>query len=274
MSDLIRNAMRFFSNKFTARVSNAKISSRRCGFRDLEENGWFQRKTGELITGFPIRAEDTLVDVGCGHGGASMFAAGQGAEVIAVDIRPDVIERMDRELAKSKARSHRAVLSDANPLPLEDNSASCMLAMEVLEHVDDPDQFLTELVRVGKPDARYLITVPDPVAENVQKRVAKPGYWEKPNHVRIFEREELAQTVTRSGLTIESRGHRSFFWAMWWILFWGSEQKKFDEPEAPVLANWTATWHELMQCPKGKEVRAALDEFMPKGQYVIARKAA
>lgn len=274
MIDIFRSAERVFSNMAASRGSNSKICGRRCGLRDLEQNGWFQRETGELITGFPIRAEDTLVDVGCGNGGASLFAAGQGAEVIAVDIRADVIERMDRELAKSKARAYQAILSDANPLPLEDNSASCILAMEVLEHVDDPDQFLSELVRVGKPDARYLITVPDPVAEKVQKRVASPDQWEKPNHVRIFEREELAQTVTRSGLTIESRGYRSFFWAMWWILFWGSEQKKFDEPEVPVLANWTATWHELMQCPKGKEVRAALDELMPKGQYVIARKAA
>lgn len=55
--------------------------------------------------------------------------------------------------------------------------------------------------------------------------------------------------------------------------FWGVEQK-VGEPEEPVLANWTATWNELLKSPKGNSVRNALDEFMPKSQYVIARKAA
>jgi len=274
---MFRSAMRLFTNKDAstadATVSRSRFDGKKCGLQDAKENGWFQRETGELITGFQILAEDTVLDVGCGDGGNSMFAAGQGAEVIAVDILDDAVERVDRRLADSPARAHQAIVSDSNPLPLEDNTASCVMAMEVLEHVDDPAQFLSELVRVGKPEARYLITVPDPMAENVQKRIAAPTYWERPNHLRIFGRDELDQVVSEAGLTIESRGYRSFFWAMWWILFWAGEGG-FNAPENALLANWTATWHELLKSPKGQDVRKALDEFMPKSQYVIARKAA
>ncbi|MCA9120098.1 MAG: class I SAM-dependent methyltransferase [Planctomycetaceae bacterium] len=270
MSEKFRSTIRSF---FTKPPLKGRINGKNCGLEDAKMNGWFQQETGDLITGFRIGAEDTVLDVGCGDGGACIFAANQGAEVIAVDILDEAIQRVDRRLANSKARAHRAIVSDANPLPLEDNTATCVMAMEVLEHVDDPAQFLSELVRVGKPQARYLITVPDPVAENVQKRLATPSYWSKPNHLRIFGREELDQAVSEAGLMIESRGYKSFFWAMWWILFWGVEQK-VGEPEEPVLANWTATWNELLKSPKGNSVRNALDEFMPKSQYVIARKAA
>ncbi len=270
MVDILRNTLRRFSNW----NPKQKIDGGKCGLHDAKLNGWFDRETGELVTGFPIRPEDTVLDVGCGNGGACMFAAGQGAEVIAVDILPDVIASVDRRLAASNARAHRAIVSDANPLPLEDNTATCVMAMEVLEHVDEPAQFLSELVRVGKPDARYLITVPDPMSENVQKRIAAPTYWKKPNHVRIIGREELDQIVSEAGLSIESHGYRSFFWAMWWILFWACDKQKLHEPEQPLLANWTATWNELLKSPKGQDVRETLDEFMPKSQFVIARKAA
>jgi 2-polyprenyl-3-methyl-5-hydroxy-6-metoxy-1,4-benzoquinol methylase len=270
MVDIYRSMLRVFSNK----NSKQRIDGGTCGLHDAKQNGWFDQETGELVTGFQIRPEDTVLDVGCGNGGACMFAAGQGAEVIAVDILPDAIENVGRRLANSNARAYRAIVSDANPLPLDDNTASCVMAMEVLEHVDDPAQFLSELVRVGKPDSRYLITVPDPTSENVQKRIAAPTYWQKPNHVRIFGREELDQTVSDAGLVIESHGYRSFFWAMWWILFWACDKQKLHEPEQPLLASWTATWNELLKSPKGQDVRETLDEFMPKSQFVIARKAA
>ncbi|HUG71171.1 MAG TPA: class I SAM-dependent methyltransferase [Pirellulaceae bacterium] len=266
---MFSNVMRFFSKKVPG--SDGKT----CGLQDLKQNGWYDHETGELVTGFPIRSEDTVLDVGCGNGGASMFAAAQGAEVIAVDVRAERIERIDRQLKKSPARAHRAIVSDTNPLPLEDDIASCVMAMEVLEHVDDPAQFLSELVRVGRRGARYLITVPDPKAEYIQKQIAVPSMWEKPNHIRIFGREELEEVVSKAGLTVEAHGYRSFYSAMWWILFWACDgSQKVNEPEQPLLANWTATWRELMISPKGREVRSALDEFMPKGQYVIARKAA
>ena len=63
-----------------------QTDSRQCGYRDAHENRWFQMETAELIIGFPIGAADTAVDVRCGKGGASNFAANTGAAVIATDI--------------------------------------------------------------------------------------------------------------------------------------------------------------------------------------------
>ena len=250
-----------------------KPTAGQCGLADARESGWYKKKTGELIEGFKILAEDTLLDVGCGDGPASRFAAGCGAEVIAADIDEDKIETVKQKLRKSKARAYQGIVTDSNPIPLADQSVTKVVAMEVMEHVPDPAQFLSELVRVGKDDAQYLITVPDPVAEKVQQKVAPPAYWATPNHLHIFEREELDELIQNAGLKIERRTRYSFYWSVWWILFWAADQE-FGEPEAPLLANWTATWTELMASKNGKHVRDALDDHMPKSQVILARKVA
>jgi thiamine kinase-like enzyme len=74
-------------------------------------------------------------------------------------------------------------------------------------------------------------------------------------------------------LVIDQRLTGGFFWALWWVLFWAADQE-FGAPEAPVLASWSQTWQALIQTRKGDEIRRTLDEFMPKSQVIVARKAA
>ena len=259
--------------KFRRSPKKAEPGCGACGMLDAQQSGWYQHATGELLKGFTITAEDTVIDVGCGEGGASAFAVARGAKVIATDVDQAAVESMRRKMRKRRAKSFQAFVSDSNPLPVEDETATKVVSMEVLEHVDDPKQFISELVRVGKPGASYLLTVPDPSSESVQETLAPPAYWSKPNHLRVFTREEFDQLVEEAGLEIQKRAYKSFYWAMWWILFWASDQE-FGTPEGPILANWTRTWHSLITSAKGRQVKEALDEFMPKSQAIIARKAA
>lgn len=244
--------------------------------REDERFGLFNEQKGELLDGFPIDSADTVVDVGCGAGCASVFAADCGAAVYAVDIDPRALAAVeDRMRGRKPARPLRTLLSDANPLPLPDGLATRVVAQEVLEHVDDPRQFLSELVRIGRADALYLLSVPDPAAESVQKKLAPAAYWQKPNHLRIFGRDEFADLVRDAGLRIEKRMWSSFFWSMWWILFWsGQGELPAGAPGTPVLAYWNKTWAALLKSPQGPRIKQALDETMPKSQVIVARKAA
>jgi SAM-dependent methyltransferase len=243
---------------------------------DAEAFGWFNWDTGELVPGFPICGEDTVVDVGCGEGSASEFAAHFGAAVFAVDIDPEAIDRVTRRMkGMAVPRPFHVLRSDGDPLPLDDGIATRIVCQEVMEHVDAPQRFLAELVRIGRPGALYLLSVPDPVTESLQKELAPPAYWQKPNHLRVFQREEFDRLVTDSGLVIEKRAHFSFFWSMWWILFWSSKNNgPAGAPATPVLKHWNNTWAALMKAPNGACVKQALDNFMPKIQMCIARKPA
>lgn len=241
--------------------------------KDNQMSGIFLKEKGQLYEGFCISAEDTVVDVGCGDGSISCFAANQKAHVIATDVCSVSVEQARKKLKRSPARDFEVHVSDSNPLPLPDNVATKVICREVLEHVDDPAAVMSELVRVGKPGAAYLITVPDPVGESVQKKIAPKEYWEKPNHIRIFQREEFDQLLINSGLEIERRSSHGFYWSIWWMLFWAADQE-LGEPEKPILHHWTSVWDELISAPNGAPIKEALEEFMPKSQILIAKKAA
>jgi ubiquinone/menaquinone biosynthesis C-methylase UbiE len=246
-----------------------------CGLRDLVMAGWFNNATGELFSGFPIGPADTHLDVGCGNGGATLFAARQGCRVIATDVQADKIASLERRLgleATTKPGS-QCLVSDTNPLPLSAETATRITCSEVLEHVPDPARFLAELVRVGAPNALYLLTVPDPASEAAQRELAPESYWRSPNHVRIFGRDEFANLVTAAGLTIEARHSVGFYSAVWWALFWSAGQQ-LGEAEKPLLAAWTSVWEQVLAHPDGKRLKGALDRCLPKSQIIVARKAA
>jgi SAM-dependent methyltransferase len=244
-----------------------------CGLEDMVQSGWFLQGSNEILSGFRIERDDIVLDVGCGNGAATLFAANRGAHIIFSDVNPARVEELAQRIAQTPAQSYKAVVCDSNPIPLPDACATKVLAMEMLEHVDDPVAVLKELYRMGRPGALYLITVPDPVGEELQKEFAPATYFEKPNHIHIFQRDEFARLVTEAGLVIEHRHSSGFFWTIWMCLFWACEQD-MAPPWHPLLENWTKTWITLLGMPQGSRIKKVLDEFMPKSQAIIARKPA
>ncbi|HWR81087.1 MAG TPA: class I SAM-dependent methyltransferase [Pseudomonas sp.] len=241
------------------------------GLKDIHLSGW-TLDTGELVKGFLIRPEDILLDIGCNSGGYALYSARQGAEIILADVDAEQLEIARARLEAIPARRVQTLVTDANPIPLPDASVTRVVAMEVLEHVEDPAQFMSELVRVAKPGALFLFTVPDEVVEGVQKLVAPPVYFEKPNHIRIFKRGELEQLALDAGLVIEHRLQYGFYHAVWWSLFWACPDQPLSAPWHFMLESWARTWSSLLDQPKGMLVKAALDEVMPKSRVIVARK--
>ena len=241
--------------------------------QDARLSGWFLEETSELFSGFPIHAQDHVVDVGCGEGGFISFCAQRGAEVTFVDLDADKVTETQNRLQASPARGIHGVVSDASPLPLPDDHFDKVICTEVMEHVDDPTAFISELVRVGKPGAHYLLSVPDIASETVQQQVAPPLYFEKPHHIRIFSREEFTALVEDAGLIVEQQTCYGFFWSMFWAFFWTCDHD-LSEPWHPLLQQWGQTWQTLMSMRDGPRIKQALDQALPKSQVIIARKPA
>ncbi len=242
------------------------------GLRDSTLSGWFNSETGELFAGFPISADDTVVDVGCGDGGNSIFCSRQGAKVIFADISEERVAQTAAKMREVGAHDAVPLVSNADPLPLGDAIASKVICTEVIEHVESPARFLAELVRIGKPGAQYLITVPDPEAEKLQKHFAPASYFEHPNHIRIIERSEFREMIEQSGLIVEKEDSYGFYWTMWWCLFWACEKQDFAAPWHPLLQHWMQAWGHFLKTPNGPRIKRVFDSYLPKSQLIIARK--
>lgn len=259
------------------------VDSRDCGLFDAVQSGWYLGDSNELFKGFPITADDSVLDIGCGAGGATLFCANRGADVTFVDVTAQAIELLRAKVAQSPARKSEGFVSDGIPLPVTDASKSRVIAMEVLEHVEDPAAFLCELVRVGQPGALYLLSVPDSVGENMQKGFAPSYYFERPNHIHVFEREEFGNLVSSAGLEIIHRDASGFFWTFWMFLYWtlaktagaeleGESLDVVRPPYPPLLNDWAKLWHQIIKIPEAAPMKKALDQLLPKSQVIIARK--
>lgn len=259
------------------------VDSRDCGLFDAVQSGWYLGDSNELFKGFPISADDSVLDIGCGAGGATLFCANRGADVTFIDVTAQAIELLRAKVALSPARKGEGFVSDGIPLPVVDACMSRVIAMEVLEHVEEPAAFLSELSRVGQPGALYLLSVPDPVGENMQRGFAPSYYFERPNHIHVFEREEFADLVSNAGLEIVQRDTSGFFWTFWMFLYWtlvktagaeleGESLDVVRPPYPPLLNDWAKLWHQIVKMPEAAPMKKALDQLLPKSQIIIARK--
>ena len=259
------------------------VDSRNCGLVDAVLSGWYNYESGELLKGFKVTAEDVVLDFGCGAGAATMFCAKAGAYVIFSDVEPAKLRNLEERLKPTHAGAYESLISESLPLPIADASATKVIAMEVLEHVENPEATLSDLFRIAKPGAQFLITVPAAEGEELQKGLAPDMYFKKPNHLRIFSSEDFRQLVTDSGLSIEFYTTGGFFWALWMLLYWATQKNTGVEIEGavldniappfhPLLQSWAATWQQLIDMPEGLAVKEKLDQKLPKTQAIIARK--
>ncbi|MGQ9427459.1 class I SAM-dependent methyltransferase [Gilvimarinus sp. F26214L] len=269
----------------TLAAENAPASGNGCnhqmlGLTDAVRSGWYLSDSAEVFEGFKIVPEDVVVDVGCGDGLATHFCARHGAHVAFSDIDPEKVEGVRKLIKNLGARKIEGVVSDSSPLPFPDGYATKVLAMEMLEHTEDPASILSELVRVGKPGALYLITVPDERSERVQKPFAADSYFEKPNHIQIFSKADFVRLVEGAGLKVENYRTWGFYWTLWWCLSWLEGRPLAEGPvldtvthsRGEILNCWSHVWNELLKHDGTKDLVETLNGTLPKSQLIIARK--
>jgi SAM-dependent methyltransferase len=95
-----------------------------------------------------------VLDVGCGAGQVVGRLTEAGFQAHGVDVSEPNIER-------AKRFSSRCQLYDGQHLPFADGFFASVGALNVLEHVEQPEHFIPELVRVTEPGGRLVISSPN-----------------------------------------------------------------------------------------------------------------
>jgi ubiquinone/menaquinone biosynthesis C-methylase UbiE len=144
-----------------------------------------------------VRAGDRALDLGSGAGDFTAALAQAGAEAVGVDVAQAALERAR---ARHPTLDFRLVPIDG-PLPFEDNSFELVWASEVIEHVADTAQWLSEVRRVLAPAGRLLVTTPS----HGRLRVAISGVdrFSEPlgDHLHLYTKGSLQTLLQEFGFS-------------------------------------------------------------------------
>jgi SAM-dependent methyltransferase len=95
-----------------------------------------------------------VLDVGCGTGQVIRRLLDRGCEAHGVDVS-------EPNLRRAQQITRHCQLYDGRQLPFPDRHFAAAGALNVLEHVEQPETFLRELVRVVEPGGRVVVSSPN-----------------------------------------------------------------------------------------------------------------
>lgn len=111
----------------------------------------------ELIGWAGVCEAQSILDVGCGIGGSSLYLAQRfGAQATGITLSPVQANRA-RERAQSTGTAAQFQVADALNLPFADNSFDLVWSLESGEHMPDKTRFLQECYRVLKPGGVFVM---------------------------------------------------------------------------------------------------------------------
>jgi ubiquinone/menaquinone biosynthesis C-methylase UbiE len=146
-------AKKKFVEEFVGRTPNK--------FEELEDR---HRKVLEILLKYEL---ERILDVGCGDGNFTMLMAKtcKAREVYGVEIAKGGVETA----RKNGIKCYQLDI-DEEDLPFEDDFFDAVTALELIEHLFDPDHFLDEVYRVLKPNGLFILSTPN--LASIHNRIA------------------------------------------------------------------------------------------------------
>lgn len=117
--------------------------------------GWdaaFYAKYADTLR--PTKPGGRALDVGCGVGQVVERLTLGGFQGFGVDVS-------EPNIAKALKKSEKCQIYDGKRLPFQDGYFSSVGALNVLEHVEEPESFIAELVRVTEIGGRIVLSSPN-----------------------------------------------------------------------------------------------------------------
>ena len=169
----------------------------------------FERALEEL---FDQADPTSLLDVGCGEGVLVHRWALRLPErrVVGIDLQEESIQA---GWSEHQAPNLEYLTMQAENLPFAANEFDLASAIEVLEHVPDPDHTLAEMARCA--ERHLLVSVPrEPLWRMLN--IARGAYWSElgntPGHLNHWSKRSFHRLLSRHGEVIEVRS--PFPWTM------------------------------------------------------------
>jgi ubiquinone/menaquinone biosynthesis C-methylase UbiE len=169
----------------------------------------FERTLEDL---FEQAAPESILDIGCGEGVLTyQWAEKLGDKrVVGLDL-PD--EKLQAEWETRRRPNLEYVTMPAENLPFEADEFDVATAIEVLEHVPDPEHTVAEMARCAK--RHLLVSVPrEPLwrALNMARGSYIKNWGNTPGHLNHWSKRSFVELLSKHGEVVEKRS--PFPWTM------------------------------------------------------------
>jgi len=169
----------------------------------IARHPWFQaraRLAVALLERMSVRPPARVLDVGCGWGLNLAALERRGYRAVGLDVSRRALELLDRP-------GRRLLEADlTQPLPPDAEPYDAVLALDVIEHLDDDRGAVARLARLTSPGGVAVVSVP-----------ALPELFSEFDSVQGHRRRYLPDALRRafvdSGLVVE----RILWWGSWLV---------------------------------------------------------
>lgn len=175
---------------------------------NLDRTNYFVRNKHVLDYLSNIDKNSSILEVGCGNGDLSRELRNIGfTNLSLLDI-----------LDNSNGLNPQLADVSFDKLPYQDGQFDIVLAIAIIEHLENPFLFYREACRVTKPGGLFILAIPH--ALSLKSRIKflfsgdLIGYSEKNNHISVFTKGIFAKTVLSKFLiqdTFYSNGYIQIF---------------------------------------------------------------
>ena len=168
----------------------------------IARHPWWEAR-GRLVIALLRRARvappASILEAGCGWGTNLAMLENAGYKVTGLDISRRSLERLDRA-------GRMLIEADlTQEVPAGAEHYDVVLALDVIEHIDDDSSVITRLARLTRPGGLVILSVP-----------ALPELYsefdEVQGHRRRYTRDSLREAIERAGLLEISC---IFWWGQW-----------------------------------------------------------
>jgi len=150
---------------------------------------------------FSVKPNARVLDAGCGHGEYTTFALCDGARVWAIDPSEKMLSSTRRAVEQQGLQAEEISCQSIMDLHYPSNYFDIVFNLSVLECVEDPEQALSELVRVLRPGGQLYLDVCNAAAFHwhaLFRMMQFLGFGPK-GRMRYFFPRELTAMVRRAG---------------------------------------------------------------------------
>lgn len=161
----------------------------------------------------PQEKNVSLLDFGCGKGFllSKISSLNPSLKLVGVDVSKIAIAAIKKSFPKGDFRQ----IDEDGKIPFKDNAFDFIVAADVLEHIYDTTNALSELTRVLKPNGKIFISVPyhGMVKNLIITFVGFDFYFDpKQAHIRFYTKNNLFKSVREAGLKVLNHGYYGRFY--------------------------------------------------------------